>query len=165
MAEPCRVGGPMRRGSRPTRRGGRIFDLFRAKRGCLASAMARWKPNATWRSSNTTWWAAFCPFSSQKRVSCLSHVALEAQCDVAHLQHDIAGLFSPFSRLKGSFLPQPCRVGGPMRRGACPTRRGAGVFSPFSELKEGVLPQPCRVGAPTRRGATPTQRGGSPTHP
>ena len=35
----------------------------------------------------------------------LSHVALEAQCDVALPQRDVAGLFSPFFELKWSFLP------------------------------------------------------------
>lgn len=64
-------------------------------------------------------------------MTCHSHVALGPQCDVAHLQHDVAGLFSPFSELKGSFLPQPCRVEGPMRRGSCPTRRGRRFFALF----------------------------------
>ena len=53
-----------------------------------------------------------------------SHVALEVQCDVA-------GDFLPFSELKEGVLPQPCRVGGPMRRGSRPTRRGGGVFAFF----------------------------------
>ena len=125
LPQPCRVGAPTRRGAPPTRRDGRFFALFQAKRGCPVAAMSRWKPNTTWLTSNTTWRASFRHFSSQKRVSCLSHVALEAQCDMAHLQHDVAGVFSPFSELKKGVMPQPCRVGGPMRRGALPTRRGA----------------------------------------
>mgnify|MGYP006965634610 CR=1 FL=1 len=50
LPQPCRVGAPIRRGSLPTRRGGRLFALFRAKRGCLASATSCWRPNATWRA-------------------------------------------------------------------------------------------------------------------
>ena len=49
----------MRRGACPMRRGGRFFTLFQAKRGSSASAMARWTPNTTWRSSNTTWRGIF----------------------------------------------------------------------------------------------------------
>ena len=87
----------MRRGYLPTRRGGRLFALFQAKRGCHVVAMSRWKPNTTWHSTNATWRALFRHFSSQKRVFRLSHVALETQCDVAHSQHDVAGLFRLFS--------------------------------------------------------------------
>ena len=38
--------------------------------------------------------------SKGARCLWLSHVALEAQCDVAHSQHDVAVAFLPFSRLK-----------------------------------------------------------------
>ena len=62
LTQPCRVGGPMRRGSPPTRRRGRLFAIFRAKRGCPASAMSCWRPNATWLTSNSTWRVLFRPF-------------------------------------------------------------------------------------------------------
>ncbi len=86
----------MRHGALPTRRGGGFFALFQAKRGCHVVAMSRWKPNATWRLSNTTWRASFCPFFE----------------------------------LKVGVLPQPRRVGSPIRRGAPPTRHGGGLTHP-----------------------------------
>ena len=72
-------------------------------------------------------------WTGSKGAWCLwgSHVALEAQCDVAHLQLDVAGIFTPFSRLKEGVLTQPCRVGSPMRRGAPPIRRGGPLFAIF----------------------------------
>lgn len=124
MPQPRRVG-------RPIRRGGRFFDLFRAKRGFPATAMSRWSPNTTWILSNTTWRALFCPFPGKKREFCHSHGALETQYDVDHSQHDMAGVFPHFSELKEGVLSQPCRVERPMRRGAPPTRRGWGFFDLF----------------------------------
>lgn len=44
----------MRRGAYPTRRDGRFFTLFQAKREKSAVAMARWRPNATWRGAQIT---------------------------------------------------------------------------------------------------------------
>ena len=58
------------------------------------------------------------------------------QRDVALPQHDMAGAFPPFSELKGSFMPQPWRVGDPMRRGAPPTRRGGRFFALFRAKRE-----------------------------
>lgn len=58
--------------------------------------------------------------SKGARCLWLSHVALEVQYDMALLQHDVVGVFSPFSRLKERSLTQPCRVGSPMRRGGRP---------------------------------------------
>ncbi len=51
-------------------------------------------------------------------------------------QLDVAGAFSPFSELKEGILPQPCRVGDPMRRGALPTRRGGRFFAIFRAKRE-----------------------------
>ena len=67
--------------------------------------------------------------SQGARYLWLSHVALEAQCDVA-------GAFLPFSGLKEGFLPQPCRVGAPIRRGSLPTRRGGRFFHLFRAKRE-----------------------------
>ena len=74
--------------------------------------------------------------SQGARYLWLSHVALEAQCDVAHLQHDVVGVFLPFFEPKEGVPPQPCRVGSPMRRGSPPTRRGEGVFTLFQAKRE-----------------------------
>ena len=164
LSQPRRVGGPIRRGSSPTRRGGRFFAIFRTKRGRTALAMSRWKPNTTSLLSNTTWRALFRHFPGKKRVSCRNHGALEAQYDVALLQHDVAGAFSPFSRLKEGIMPQPWPLETQYDM-ALFQHDMAGVFPPFSELKEGIMPQPRRVGGPMRRGAHPTRRGGRPTHP
>lgn len=64
LPQPCRVGDPMRRGAPPTRRGEGVFTFFQAKREFPAATMSRWKPNATWRSPNTTWRVFFRPFPS-----------------------------------------------------------------------------------------------------
>lgn len=90
--------------------------------------------------------------SQGARYLWLSHVALEAQCDVA-------GAFLPFSGLKEGFLPQPCRVGDPIRRGSLPTRRDGPLFALFRAKME-FPAEPLRVGAPMRRGSPPTRRGG-----
>lgn len=49
---------------------------------------------------------------------------------MALFQHDMAGVFPPFSKLKEGVLPKPRRVGGPMRRGAPPTRRAGAQLTP-----------------------------------
>lgn len=64
LTQPRRVGPPMRRRSPPTRRGGRLFALFRAKRGCPSTATSRWRSNTTWCSPNTTSWELFRHFLS-----------------------------------------------------------------------------------------------------
>ena len=102
----------MRRGSLPMRHGGSLFGLFRAKWSFLPSHVAL--------EVQCDVAGDFLPFSELKEGFFRNHVALEAQYDVAPVQHDVAGAFSPFSEPKEGVLPQPCRVGGPMRRGARP---------------------------------------------
>ena len=56
-----------------------------------ARATSCWRPNTTWRAPNTTWRARFALFRGDSDAWISSHVALEAQHDMAGSQYDVAG--------------------------------------------------------------------------
>ncbi len=125
LPQPRRVGTPTRHRPPPMRRGALFLDLFLAKTRFTASATSRWNPNKTSPSPNATWRPVLVPFSRKNQASCLNHVALDSQRDIAPLQCDVARAFGSFSARKTSSLPQPRRVGASTRHDTPPMRRGA----------------------------------------
>lgn len=100
------VGEPCRAGS-PTRHGG--------------------GPNATWRALLAPFWAVLVPLR-------WSHVALEAQRNMAGAQYDVAHAFGSLLGCFGAFELELRRVGGPTRHGGGPMRRGALFLLLFGEF-------------------------------
>lgn len=63
---------------------------------------------------------------------------------MALFQHDMAGVFPPFSELKEGVLPKPRRVGSPMRRGV-PQHDIAHSQHDVAGAQLTPRPQPCRL--------------------
>ena len=98
-------------------------------------ATSRWRPNASWRSPNTTWRTHFALFLGDSDPWNSSHVVLEAQRVMAHSQCDVARSFSSLFGCFGAFGVEPRRVGSPTRHGALPIRRGALFLPPFGAVR------------------------------
>ena len=122
--------------------------------------MSRWRSNATWRGPNATWCARFTLFLGVLDPLSWSHVALEAQRDMAEAQYDVARSFCSFLGSFGALEAEPRRVGGPTRHGGgqCDVARSFGsLLGSFAALEA----EPRRVGGPTRHGSLPIRRGGA----
>ena len=131
VAEPRRVGGPMRHGGGPMRHGALFWLTFGQFWRLWAGATSCWKPNATWRGPNTTWRALSAHFWAVLPPWRRSHVVLEVQRDMAGSQYDVAHSFDSLFGGFGAFGLEPRRVGGPTRHGGRPMRHGTLFWLPF----------------------------------
>ena len=126
--EPRRVGGSTRHGDLPMRPGAHVLPSFGGIWTLWARATSRWRANATWRIPNATWRARFALFWGDLDLLCLSHVALEAQRDMATSQCDVVHSFCSLLGGFGLFGLVPRRVEGPSRHGAL-------VLLPFGRIR------------------------------
>ena len=135
VGEPRRVGGPTRHDALPIRHGALVLPSFWGIWTLGTRATSCWRPNVTWRTPNSTWRARFALFRGDSNPWGRSHVALEAQRDMAGSQCDVTHSFTLFLGRFGPFGVEPRRVGGLTRHGGLPMRRGALVLLSFGGIR------------------------------
>ena len=158
VGEPRRVGGPTRHDALPIRHGALVLPSFWGIWTLGTRATSCWRPNVTWRTPNATWRARFALFRGDSNPWGRSHVALEAQRDMAGSQCDVVRSFcsllgdsDPWSSSHVVLEAQRVMAGS-----QCDVTHSftlfLGRFGPF-----GVEPR--RVGGLTRHGGLPMRRG------
>ena len=133
--EPCRDGGPTRRGR--GREPGFCAKKVQ-KQGATShwrGAMSHWRGAMSCWGSNATWLEPQARFLRRKGAKSVSHVAL-GEGDVAlGLQRDVAGAASLYFVQKRGQKRAPRRIGGKRSRVGSPTRRGCGSEPGFRAEK------------------------------